>query len=63
MAKGRKTGGRKAGTPNKASIEVEARCRALIEDPKYADYFRHRLEVGQLPRTDTVIARRIADCN
>jgi hypothetical protein len=49
MAKGRKTGGRAKGTPNKLTGEVAARCRALIEDPKYVDYFQHRLMVGQLP--------------
>jgi hypothetical protein len=48
MAKGRKTGGRKAGTPNRATAEVEAKCRALIEDPEYQTYFKHRLAVGQL---------------
>ena len=30
-------------------MEVEARCRALIDDPAYIDYFKHRLSVGQLP--------------
>jgi len=49
MAKGRKTGGRVAGTPNKATAMVEARCRALLETDTYQKYFAHRLEVGQLP--------------
>lgn len=49
MAKGRKTGGRTKGTPNKSTGEVAERCRALIEDPAYVDYFKHRLYVGQLP--------------
>jgi hypothetical protein len=49
MAKGRKTGGRVAGTPNRATAIVEERCRALIEDPEYQQYFQHRLKVGQLP--------------
>lgn len=49
MAKGKKTGGRKAGTPNRATAEVDARCRALIESQDYQDYFAHRLKVGQLP--------------
>lgn len=48
MAKGRKTGGRTAGTPNKGTGEVAARCRALIESPEYQTYFQHRLMVGQL---------------
>ena len=49
MARGRKTGGRTKGTPNKTSGLVAERCRQLIEDPKYVDYFQHRLYVGQLP--------------
>lgn len=49
MAKGRKTGGRRAGVPNKVASEVGARCRALLESQKYQDYFAHRLEVGNLP--------------
>lgn len=44
-----KTGGRTKGTPNKATVEVEARCRALIESDEYIKYFEHRLSVGQLP--------------
>ena len=49
MAQGRKTGGRTKGTPNRIYSEVGERCRALIEDPAYQDYFKHRLAVGQLP--------------
>ncbi len=49
MAKGKKTGGRAAGTPNKGTGEIKATCRKLIEDPAYLDYFKHRLMVGQLP--------------
>lgn len=49
MAKGRKTGGRKAGVPNRATQEVEARCRALIEASDYAQSFAQRFQSGQLP--------------
>lgn len=49
MAKGKKTGGRKKGTPNRAGGEVEARCRALIESTTYQDYFQRRLSDGTLP--------------
>ena len=49
MAKGRKTGGRQKGTPNKATTDVGAVCRQLVEDPEYRKYFAHRLAVGQLP--------------
>lgn len=48
MAKGRKTGGRIAGVPNKTTGMVAERCRALIEAPAYQEYFHHRLMVGQL---------------
>jgi hypothetical protein len=48
MAKGRKTGGRVRGQPNKTASLVGERCRALIESPEYRDYFQHRLMVGQL---------------
>ena len=49
MAQGRKTGGRQKGTPNKAAGEIGVRCRALLESDGYQQYFKHRLEVGQLP--------------
>ena len=49
MAKGKKTGGRKAGVPNKGTILVRERCRALIDDPHYVEHFKARLYAGQLP--------------
>ncbi len=49
MAKGRKTGGRRAGTPNRGSMQVDARCRAMIEDPAYQATFQARLHSGKLP--------------
>lgn len=49
MAKGRKTGGRAVGTPNKRTGEVKARCRALIEAPSYVETFQQRLAAGTLP--------------
>jgi hypothetical protein len=49
MAKGRKTGGRKAGTPNKVTTELGEACRQLVENHEYRTYFEHRLKVGQLP--------------
>lgn len=42
-------GGRPKGARNKATVEVETACRALVDDPKYREYFAHRLGVGQLP--------------
>jgi len=32
MAKGRKTGGRQAGTPNKASSDLKALCQAFTQE-------------------------------
>lgn len=49
MAKGKKTGGRKAGVPNRATILVKDRCRQLIEDPDYQANFLQRLHDGKLP--------------
>ena len=55
MAKGRKTGGRVAGTPNKATADVQARCRELIESPSYQTSFRTRFEAGTLaPALETM---------
>jgi hypothetical protein len=49
MAKGRKTGGRQRGTPNKSTLDVGAVCRQIVDDEEYRKYFKHRLMVGQLP--------------
>jgi hypothetical protein len=35
MAKGRKTGGRQAGSLNKATIEVKQARAELVDDPAY----------------------------
>lgn len=42
-------GGRPKGVKNKATLEVEAACRRLVDDEEYQRYFAHRLKVGQLP--------------
>ncbi len=42
-------GGRRTGTKNKATLEVQAFCRGLVEDEEYRKYFDHRFKVGQLP--------------
>lgn len=49
MAIGKKTGGRRKGTPNKSTGAVAERCRQLIESKDYQDYFAHRLFTGNLP--------------
>ena len=33
--RGRKTGGRRKGTPNKVTAEAKAVCAALLDDPTY----------------------------
>ena len=35
MAKGRKTGGRLAGSLNNATVEARDACTALVDDPEY----------------------------
>ena len=35
--KGRKTGGRKKGAPNKATAEAKAACAAIVDDPTYSE--------------------------
>lgn len=46
MAKGRKTGGRLKGTPNKVTQDVQALSRGLVEDAGYLDALRQRLREG-----------------
>ena len=43
-----KSGGREAGTPNKASGEARALCAALIKDSAYHIRLRERLVAGEL---------------
>jgi len=49
MAKGIKTGGRTAGTPNKVTADVKARCRELLEDDTYKASFLVRWQSNTLP--------------
>ena len=48
MAKGRKTGGRKVGSLNKATIEVRAACAELVADLAYRRSLARRLHPGKL---------------
>jgi hypothetical protein len=52
--KGRKkTGGRKKGTPNKASVEVRQLLSTALHDPVYQQRFVNRLRSGKLsPRLE-----------
>ena len=47
--KGRKTGGRQKGTPNKASAEARAVCATLLRDPTYRATLLARAHAGTLP--------------
>jgi hypothetical protein len=48
MAKGRKTGGRRPGSLNKATIEVKQACAELVDDPAYRAKLKQRLLAGTL---------------
>ena len=47
--KGRKTGGRRKGTPNRVTAEARQLCATLIDDPMYQAGLRKRLLAGTLP--------------
>ena len=48
MPKGRKTGGRQKGTPNKATAEAKEVCTRLVDDRVYLTKLRQRLRAGTL---------------
>jgi len=48
MAKGRKTGGRRLGSPNRATVEARAACAELVDDPDYRRSLARRLLLGKL---------------
>jgi hypothetical protein len=43
----KKTGGRQAGTPNKATSEIKDLARSFLEDPTYQEKLKLRLIAGQ----------------
>ncbi len=47
--KGRKTGGRQKGTPNKATAEARSICTAILGDPTYRATLLVRAHAGTLP--------------
>ena len=55
MANGRKTGGRRAGTPNKATLEIRDAARRLLEDPAYLRNVRERLLEGKAPQLEVLL--------
>ena len=48
MAKGRKTGGRRTGSLNRATLEAKAACAELVDDPDYRRSLARRLLSGKL---------------
>jgi len=54
--RGRKTGGRKKGTFNKATTEARVACAELVDDPTYRAKLRDRLLAAQLaPAVETML--------
>ena len=47
--KGKKTGGRKKGTPNKATADARAACALIVDDPTYRRNLLARAQRGELP--------------
>jgi hypothetical protein len=51
-----KTGGRKAGTPNKVTREVRELAQQLVQDPRYRSKLRVRLVTGKAaPAVETML--------
>lgn len=48
MAKGRKTGGRARGTPNRVTAEVRQACGEIVDDPAYRSHLLERARAGKL---------------
>ena len=48
MAIGKKTGGRRRGTPNRATGDARECCAKLVDDPAYQAKLRRRLLSGEL---------------
>ena len=46
MARGRKTGGRERGTPNRVTVEIRSVCTALVSDSEYRSRLLERLRTG-----------------
>jgi hypothetical protein len=50
-----KTGGRKPGTPNKATVEIKDLARSLLEDPLYLQNLKERLRSGKAQRIEELL--------
>jgi hypothetical protein len=47
--KGKKTGGRKKGVPNRATREAKEFCASIVDDVQYQETVRKRAMKGKLP--------------
>jgi|CXWL01.1.fsa_nt_gi hypothetical protein len=50
-----KTGGRKAGTTNKATVEIKELARSLLEDPAYQANLKQRLRDGEASQIEQLL--------
>jgi hypothetical protein len=50
-----KTGGRHAGTPNKATVEIKEFARSILEDPLYQKRLRGRISQGKAPQIEVLL--------
>lgn len=50
-----KTGGRKAGTTNKATVEIKEFARSILEDPLYQKRLRGRVGQGKAPQIEVLM--------
>ena len=50
-----KTGGRHAGTPNKATVEIKDFARSILEDPHYQKRLRDRVIQGKVPQMEVLL--------
>ena len=53
MARGKKTGGRKTGTPNKATVEVKDKIAALLNEYSQEQMIADLMELKPLERLKT----------
>lgn len=51
----RKVGGRKQGTPNKATVEIKEFARNILEDPAYQKRLRVRIIQGKAERIEALL--------
>lgn len=52
---GERRGGRTAGTPNKATREIKAAARLMVEKPAYRAELEKRILEGKAPHMETLL--------